>query len=367
MYNNHQSITTDMKRLLFFPVLFLTFSTFAQGVLQFKEKEILLKDLPADDQPTTVTYTFTNKGDQPIIISRISPMSSQIRADWDRKPIAPKETGNIRLSFNSVQMPPNFNYNILVYSNATPNRDQIRLGANIVDNPQKPELLYRYNLEGLKFKNSTIQLNNIYDWQIVSDTVYFFNTRKDSVQIGVNYTPAHITVTCPDTKAAPGQQGKLIITYDAPKKNDYGHSYESIILSIDNKRDYKNRLSVTANITEDFSKLSKKQLANAPVASFEKKEISFGDIKPKEKATCDFKLTNTGKSDLIIRKTRASCGCTAVALGQNTIAPGESTVIRATFDSTGKSGRQYKTITVITNDPKSPEYMLTISGNIKAE
>ena len=72
-----------------------------------------------------------------------------------------------------------------------------------------------------------------------------------------------------------------------------------------------------------------------------------------------------GKSILFIRKTKASCGCTAVTLGQKEIQPGQSTTIRATFDSTGKSGRQYKSITVITNDPSQPENTLTISGNVK--
>ena len=75
-------------------------------------------------------------------------------------------------------------------------------------------------------------------------------------------------------------------------------------------------------------------------------------------------MKNNGKSDLIIRKTKASCGCTAVTMGETILSPGQSTTIRATFDSTGKSGRQYKSITVITNDPQHPETLLTITGNI---
>jgi len=46
------------------------------------------------------------------------------------------------------------------------------------------------------------------------------------------------------------------------------------------------------------------------------------------------------------------------------IASGETVPLKVVFDSTGKSGRQNKTITVITNDPKNPTTVLRISSNI---
>ena len=353
-----------MKSLLTLSVfLFLISSGFAQSSLHFKNKEITLKNLKADDVPTQVVYKFKNTGDQPVIITRVSPMTSQLKAEWDRAPIAPGKSGEIKISFNSSQMPSDFNYGISLYMN-NGNREQLRLIANIVDNPTKPQLLYRFDMSGLKLKNNYIQFDNIFNWQIVSDTIYFFNNRPDTVTVGTYYIPSYMSLSVQPEKVLPGQKGTMILTFDAPKKNDFGYSYESLILSINNSKDYKNRLSITAKIVEDFSKLDKKELENAPVATFDKKEYNFGDIKPGEKAVCDFNLKNTGKRDLIVRKTRATCGCTAVTLGQNTIAPGQSIVVRATFDSHGKSGRQNKSVTVITNDPQTPEQVIYINGNI---
>jgi hypothetical protein len=77
-------------------------------------------------------------------------------------------------------------------------------------------------------------------------------------------------------------------------------------------------------------------------------------MKQGEKKDHTFNLTNDGKSELIIRNVRSSCGCTAVAPSKKVIAPGESVPIKVTFDSRGKRGRQSKSITVITNDPKKP-------------
>ena len=248
-----------------------------------------------------------------------------------------------------MQLLENFNMRILVYSNVNPARKELILTGNLVDNPSKPELLYKYNMNGLKFKNNNINFKKVYTWQVATDTLEYYNTLKDAVSLGVIYKSNHLQATFEPAQVAPGKKGKIIVTFDAPKANDYGYVYESLILSVNGSKEYSNRLSVTAELSEDFSKLSKKDKANAPIAQFDKKECNFGEI----------------KSILFIRKTKASCGCTAVTLGQKEIQPGQSTTIRATFDSTGKSGRQYKSITVITNDPSQPENTLTISGNVK--
>lgn len=353
-----------MKFILLIPALLLAVNIFAQGILSFDKKTIELKNLKANDAPTEVSFTFKNTGNQPVIISRATPVSSAIQTSWDKAPITPGASGSIKVSFLSVQMPEKFNYNIMVYSNAQNNRESLLIGANIIDNQAKPQLLYKFDVGGLKFKTNMISFDKIYTWQTLSDTVPFFNNLKDSVSVGFLYQPEHIRTTVIPAKVAPGAAGKIILSFDAAKKGDYGYAYESIILSLNKSQDYNNRLSVTANISEDFSKLSKKDIANAPVISLDKQEINFGDIKPGSKANCDFVVENKGKSNLIIRKTKASCGCTAVTLGENTIAPGKSTTIRAIFDSAGKSGRQYKSISVISNDPNTPEINLTISGNI---
>lgn len=339
---------------------------FGQGHLETKNPVLDLKNVKADTAPRTVSYQIKNTGDQPVIITRVTPMASQFKADWDRTPVAPGKSAEIRLTFTSANLPQEkFNYKIMVYSNASNKRLELGISGQVVDNPKMPDLLYKQNIDGLKFKSSHVGFNNIYTWQTVCDTVYFINSRPEAVTLGVQYKPSHIEATFVPAKVESGQKGAIVIKFDAAKKNDYGYSYESLVFSINNARNYANRLTVTATLMEDFSQLSKKELANAPVASFDKKEHNFGEIKKGEKTNCDFTLTNTGKSPLYIRKTKASCGCTAVTLGENTLAPGKQTVIRATFDSSGKSGRQYKTVTIITNDPQHPETVLNINGSVK--
>jgi hypothetical protein len=137
-----------------------------------------------------------------------------------------------------------------------------------------------------------------------------------------------------------------------------------VYLNVDGQDDYRNSIAVSTTLEEDFSKLSAEDLKSAPVVSYDSESFDFGDIKPSSKNEHVFSLKNAGKKDLIIRDVKSSCGCTAVSPSKNVVPSGESVPLKVVFDSTGKSGRQNKTITVITNDPKNPTTVLRISSNI---
>ncbi|MCA1761293.1 MAG: DUF1573 domain-containing protein, partial [Bacteroidales bacterium] len=176
--------------------------------------------------------------------------------------------------------------------------------------------------------------------------------------------PGHVTAKVePETIPANGK-GKLVVTYNAKEANTYGFASHRIYLSLDGSNDYRASVGVSATIEEDFTNLSAEDMAKAPVAKFSESAHDFGEMKQGEKKDHTFSLTNDGKSELIIRNVRSSCGCTAVAPSKKVIAPGESVPIKVTFDSRGKRGRQSKSITVITNDPKTPTSMLRVSCNI---
>jgi hypothetical protein len=97
--------------------------------------------------------------------------------------------------------------------------------------------------------------------------------------------------------------------------------------------------------------------------SFETVEHDFGDIMQGEKVEFNYKFTNTGKSDLVITSHSTSCGCTVPAYPKGAIAPSEGGVITVAFNSSGKKGRQNKTVTLSTNG-QPRDVVLTVKANI---
>src|SRR5690606_262974 len=100
-----------------------------------------------------------------------------------------------------------------------------------------------------------------------------------------------------------------------------------------------------------------------PKATINPTAFDFGNILQDSVVTTYFVITNGGTDILKINDVNASCGCTAVVAGKEELKPGESTEIKVSFDSKGKSGKQNKTITVNTNDPDNGVFKLALTGN----
>lgn len=95
--------------------------------------------------------------------------------------------------------------------------------------------------------------------------------------------------------------------------------------------------------------------ATAAVLSFESDTYDFGNLPAGAKIDHYFKFTNTGKSPLIIKDAKGSCGCTVPVIPKKPIAPGASDSIKITYDAGSQKGRQQKTVTLTTNTVKGKE------------
>ncbi len=89
--------------------------------------------------------------------------------------------------------------------------------------------------------------------------------------------------------------------------------------------------------------------AAKPKMVFEEERYDFGTINQGEKVSHSFKFKNEGDADLIIASARGSCGCTVPSWPKEPIPPGGEGVIDVVFDSSGKRGKQHKTVTVVAN------------------
>jgi hypothetical protein len=92
----------------------------------------------------------------------------------------------------------------------------------------------------------------------------------------------------------------------------------------------------------------------------------FGNIPGTETVSHEFTVLNRGGTPLNITRVQTSCGCTAAVLGHQFLKPGESTKLKVTFDPRGRMGTQSRTVTIHSNDPKTPQKQLTISATMPA-
>lgn len=113
----------------------------------------------------------------------------------------------------------------------------------------------------------------------------------------------------------------------------------------------------------EANQVSKPVDGKYPKVQLNKMEHDFGTITAGDKVETEFIVKNIGEADLIIIDAVGSCGCTVPDKPKEPIKPGSSAPIKVSFDSTGKSGQQSKTVTLTTNTELGKENF-TIKANI---
>ncbi|NOY95018.1 MAG: DUF1573 domain-containing protein [Chlorobi bacterium] len=318
-----------------------------------------------DAGPQTTEFVFKNEGNSPLVLNNVRASCGCTTPKWTREPVAPGEKGVITVSYNPRNRPGSFNKTITVQSNASNSTVVLNIKGSVQQHKKTIAELYPRTVGKLRVKRNHISFVKIKQSEVKTEKLELVNDTDKPITVSVKKTSDYITAkVTPEVIPAKGK-GILEATFDASKTNTYGFLSSRIYLSVDGSNDYKSSVGVSATVEEDFSKLTPEELANAPVVSFDSRTFDFGEIQQGDKAEHTFIIKNEGKSDLIIRRVKSSCGCTAVTPSKTVIAQGETAPIKVVFDSRGKKGRQSKSITVITNDPKSPTSTLRISSNIK--
>ncbi|MDP2890932.1 MAG: DUF1573 domain-containing protein [Bacteroidota bacterium] len=312
----------------------------------------------------TVSFNFKNAGPVPLIINNVQASCGCTTPEWTRQPVAPGASGLIKVSYDPKNRPGVFNKTIRVSSNAENADVVLTILGNVTARARTIEEDYPNLIGTLRAKTNHVAFGQIKENQVKKDSVEIVNNSAQPVQLSFKTPPPHLSAVIKPATIAPKQKGYIVVTFDASKIKAYGFVMHRIYLNIDGKDDYRNSIAVSTTLEEDFSGLSPAELATAPAVKYDAESFDFGDIKPGSKVEHTFNLKNIGKRDLVIRDVKSSCGCTAVSPSKNMIAANESVPLKVVFDSAGRSGRQNKTITIITNDPKNPTTVLRIATNI---
>ena len=362
-----------MKRILQTMIVFCLVYVFNLGFIQAQPKITFEKTehnygsfLEAAGVQTT-TFKFKNTGNAPLILNSVRASCGCTTPKWTRDPIAPNGSGEITVSYDPKNRPGAFNKSITVGSNAETATVNLSISGQVQQREKTLAEKYPREIGTLRAETNHISFAQLKQSAVETKELELINDTDKPVKVELQTVPAHLIVKV--EPATIPSKGKAIMTvsYNAKAADTYGFASHRIYLSLDGSKDYNNSFGVSATIEEDFSLLTPAELANAPTAQFNTMDFDFGDMKQGDKKDYTFNLTNSGKSNLHIRNVRSSCGCTAVAPSKKVIAPGETVPIKVTFDSRGKRGRQSKSVTVITNDPKNPTSTLRVSCNINTD
>lgn len=345
--------------------VFIAYSQEKQPTMSFISEEHDFGDINEEKGKVTYTFEFKNVGTLPVVIYDIKPTCGCTASEWSKEPVLPGEKGIIKATFDPARRPGNFNKGIIVKSNASNGMVVLRIKGNVIPKSLTNEDIYPHLSGNLRFKSSNMSFASIIYNQSKTQVFDVLNISDQPVEVSFKSIPKHLTIKCLPSVLKPKQKGEISITYDPVIKNDWDFVIDRLYLLQNGEEFDNNKFTVSATIIEDFSGLSGEDSLNAPVIQFESTVFDFGIIKQSEKAEYTYKFSNIGNSDLIIRKVKASCGCTAIEPAETVIKPGKTSFIKVVFNGSSQKNQQNKTVIVITNDPVNSKTLLKIKGYVE--
>jgi hypothetical protein len=359
-----------MKRymMLFVFALFYSFSVgYSQTLdptISFDKDVHDFTTIKEENGKVTYNFEFTNTGGKPLIITQVRASCGCTSPDWSKEPILPGKKGFVSATYDPRNRPGPFNKSLIVISNATTPNKVLRIKGDVTPKPKTIEDEYRYSMGSIRLKSNHLSFARIKKGQTGTRLMEIINVSDNPVTVTFNRVPGHIQIKAIPETLKPEERGRIEASYDSKLKDDWGFVIDRVDVLLNGQFQGTNRLTISATLEEDFSSWTPEQLEHAPSISFDNNTFNFEQVKQGEKVEHDFVISNNGKSDLIIRDVTASCGCTAVSPADEVIKAGKTTTLKVVFNSAGRVGKQNKTITIISNDPKNPRTILWVKGEV---
>lgn len=319
-------------------------------------------------------FVFKNVGNEPLELTNVRPGCGCTAANYTKGAIAPGETGYIEATYNPYNRPGVFNKNIRVTTNepqfienekATPH--MIFIKGEVIKRPptEFEKAGYTKTAGMLRIKEPDVA-HNLLNTENVTDTFYVKNFWTKPVSFKMEQPSEFVTEVNRSfgSELQPGQEGFLVLKYDASKRKQFGQVKDMIVYTTNDSLEPTKRIHYALNIREDFSKLTPKQLKNAPVSQISTEEIHFGEMQRKTKKSETFKVTNTGKNPLIIRAINSNNSLFKVNASMTEIPSGTSAEITVSFTAPSRASTQDASIELLTNDPANSLRTIKISAKV---
>lgn len=357
-----------MKRIILIINLLVIFcmSGWAQAQITFDKKvhefgAVLWKN------PVTATFTITNSGDKPLVISNVTTSCGCTVANWTKTPIAPGASGVVSSTFDSKALG-RFQKSIGIYSNASERPIYLAIRGEVTADPKNYTVTHPYEIGPIRLDKESLEFDDAHKGDKLEMDLLVANTTEAVYTPVLMHLPPYLSAVAIPEKIARGRSGKIRITLDTEKLPKFGLTTATVYLSrfMGDKVGEENAIPVSAVLLPDFSRLSQQELQNPPVIELSSTELTFPALGEREKKAQTVIIKNTGKRNLEITDLQVFNSVLGVHLKKHVLKPGASTKLKITaFGKNLKRVKGTPRVLMITNDPNCPKVIIKVNVTAK--
>lgn len=359
-----------MKKIfgIFAMTMFCMAALAQQAVITFEKTEHDFGKINEADGRVTTIFEFKNEGMAPLVLSNVRASCGCTTPKWTKEPVEPGQIGQITVTYNPNGRPGRFQKTITVTSNASEATKKLFIKGEVIPKPAKPVNQYTVKMGELSLKSKGINFGAIKKGNKLQKEIEYANlTEKDIiVSLATNAADNFVYTQMSLDTLKPKQTGKLIAIFDAEACKTYGpvEVYVYPVVNGNKQLTEEYKVTLTADVEEDFSALTVEQRQNAPILETEK-SINMGTVAAGKKATKSISIKNAGTGAMAVRRAYTKATELALSAPKN-IKGGKNGIIKITINTIGLAAGSYeREVMIITNDPVQPRQTIKVSWTIE--
>lgn len=338
-----------------------------QPVITFEKTTHDFGKIHEEDGRVTTVFQFKNEGMVPLVLSSVRASCGCTTPNWPHQPIEPGEVGDITVTYNPNGRPGRFQKTITVTSNAETATTKLYIKGEVIPKPAKPVNQYTVKMGELSVKSNFVNFGTIKMGDKAQKEIEYANHTDHNLTVEVitlvkdSYLEGLSTLV----EIKPGETGKLLIYINTEKAKLYGPLNTQAYVVVNGKEiitdEYK--VTIAAEVIEDFSKLTPEQIQLAPIAQVNN-TVDFGTVKANELKKQSVRLYNNGASNMLVHRLYTGHK-NLIVTGPKSIKAGKYGEIKLTLNTKDiKPGNYTYQLQVITNDPKQPKSLINCKFSI---
>ena len=338
-----------------------------QPVITFEKTEHDFGKINEADGRVSTVFEFKNEGMAPLVLSNVRASCGCTTPTWTKEPIEPGQTGSITVTYNPNGRPGRFQKTVTITSNATEPTKRVYIKGEVIPKQAKPVNQFKVAVGDLSMKTLTLDLGQVKKGENKNGELEYTNLTKEDhkVELATNSADSYLInqVTLPTVKA--NEVGKFIFALDTKATKLYGPVEVYAYVVVDGKRNISEayKLTIKANIVEDFSNLSIEDKQQAPIIEVEN-EYNIGKIAAGKVLKYVLPVKNIGVKPLEIRRVY-SLDKALTCKQPKAIKSGKKGAVTVDINTKGmKPGNYTREVIVISNDYKASIKKIKLSFEV---
>jgi hypothetical protein len=329
-----------------------------QPVITFEKTEHDFGKINEADGRVSVVFEFKNEGMAPLVLSNVRASCGCTTPTWTKEPVEPGQSGSITVTYNPNGRPGRFQKTVTVTSNATEGTKKVYIKGEVIPKSAKPANKYTISVGELNMKSKTLDMGTIKKGENKSGELEYANLTQTEHKVSLESNPLNASflitqVTLPSPKA--NETGKFVFAVETASPKMYGPVEASVYVVIDGKKvlDEAHRLTIKANVVEDFSGLTVEDKQQAPIIEVEN-ELNAGKIAAGKTHKVSFPIKNSGVNPLEIRRIYSTSENLSID-SPKPVKSGKKGAVNVRINTKNMEAGVYsREVVIITNDYANP-------------